>query len=378
MPNYAFPEKGITLSAKVLGNKAPEGVRPPLNKDFEIVRAASQAIKEFAPDNYFYSQGYRFQVTGINTFDWADSNNFQTKRFCSRCDHLDEAVSAPATNCPKCGDESWSAASNVHYFARLLSVKSYNNQKDATLTDSRDEREKIFYHTYKHFDFKNALSMGAWSIKQVPFGIEFVKKVNITFTNLGRSDIVSSRKTIINQKEVTAHGFVTCKYCGKSTSHIHQRNYKYHFGYCKYKNIEYDHAPSEVFEELFFFREFNTEALKILLPVQEFNTDAEINMFRAGIELGLKKYYKGNPQHLAFSQYKEYNHLQLNLIVILFYMIRSPEELAILKNYLIGKYLTNFYFLHLLQLEIAHVNILGKMVAIVVSTHMETNFTGMS
>jgi leucine dehydrogenase len=34
-----------------------------------------------------------------------------------------------------------------------------------------------------------------------------------------------------------------------------------------------------------------TEALKVLLPVQEFESEATINMFKAGLELGLKKYF---------------------------------------------------------------------------------------
>ena len=89
LPNYAFPETGVTLTAKVLGNKAEGSVNTPLNKDFEIVRSASQAIKEFAPDNYFYSQSYRFKISGINTYDWSDKNVFHKKRFCSNCDHID-------------------------------------------------------------------------------------------------------------------------------------------------------------------------------------------------------------------------------------------------------------------------------------------------
>jgi DEAD/DEAH box helicase domain-containing protein len=55
------------------------------------------------------------------------------------------------------------------------------------------------------------------------------------------------------------------------------------------------------------FREIKTEALKVLLPVQEFESEATINMFKAGLELGLKKYYKGNPQHLSIINYSEYN-----------------------------------------------------------------------
>lgn len=308
LPNYAFPETGVTLSAKVLGNKAIASNKPPINKDFEIIRSASQALREFAPDNYFYSQGYKFLVTGVNTFDWSDKANFHKKRFCSNCDHLEIAETAPTGHCPKCGHESWGAASNVHTYVRLTSVKSFNNQSDATLNDAGDDRDSIVYNIQSHFNFNSSLSFGSYAMKEIPFGIEFVKNVSLTEGNLGRSDITNARKVKINDEEVPSHGFVTCKHCGKSSSNFHQHKYKYHYGYCKHKDIEYDGHPDEVFEEVFYFREIQTEALKILLPVQEFNGDSEVKMFKAGIEMGLKKYFQGNPQHIRLVDYSEYNH----------------------------------------------------------------------
>jgi DEAD/DEAH box helicase domain-containing protein len=312
LPNYAFPETGVTLNAKVLGNK-PEGSNKfPLSEEFEIVRAASIAIREFAPDNYFYSQGYKFLITGVNTFDWADKSNFCEKRFCSNCDHIERAELAKTKNCPKCGHHSWGAASNIHKYAKLLSVKSFNNKSDASISDSKDDRDQVTYTILKHFNFVDSVSSGAWAMKEVPFGIEFVKNVTITDSNLGRSDIGNSRRIKINDLEVPAHGFITCRHCGKSSSHINQKvngkDYKQHYGYCKFKDDAYSGSSDEVFEEVFFFREVKTEALKILLPIQDFNSEAEIKMFRSGIELGLKKYFKGNPQHIMLSDYREYNH----------------------------------------------------------------------
>lgn len=307
LPNYAFPETGVLLNASVLGNKAEESSQPPLNKTFEIVRSANQAIREFAPDNYFYSQGFRFEVTGVNTFDWSDQHNFHQKRFCSHCDHIDIAEVAPKGSCPKCGHESWGSNANVHSFAKLLSVKSFNNQAQATLNDANDERESIIYQVLKHFKFHNNTSIGAWAMREIPFGIEFVKNVTITETNLGRTDVINARRVSLNETEVPTHGFVTCKHCGKSSSNINSKDHKFHYGFCKYRDDKYNGTANDIYEEVFFFREMESEALKILLPVQEFESEASINMFRAGIELGLKKYFAGNPQHLAMSNYREYN-----------------------------------------------------------------------
>lgn len=310
LPNYAFPETGVTLLAKVLGNQAEASTKAPLSKDFEIVRGASQAIKELAPDNFFYSQTYKFKVTGLNTFDWTDSHNSHSKRFCSNCDHLEiGTLQAGQPNCPKCGDPSWGAASNLHHFVKLTNVKSFNNEADAFLKDDQEDRDNIIYQISRHFEFKANHSQGAWAMKEIPFGIEFVKNAIITDTNLGRNGQVDARRVKINNSEVPAHGFVTCRYCGKSSSNIRERDYKFHYGYCKHKDKEYKGKADEVFAEAFLFREIQTEVLKILLPVQDFNSEAEIKMFQAGIELGLKKYFNGNPQHISVSEYREYNQL---------------------------------------------------------------------
>lgn len=312
LPNYAFPETGVSMMARVMGSRAEGSQKAPLNKEYEIVRPAITALQEFAPDNHFYSQGYKFQISGVNTFDWADEGVFHKKRFCSKCDHIEIDSKAPKGNCPKCDDESWRASSNVLSFARLLGVKSFNSRYTATLGDSKDERESIIFNRSRHFRFKQDTSRGAWAISEIPFGMEFVKQVDIEDVNLGQYDLMDARKIKMNEMEFPAHGFVTCNYCGKSTSNHHHKELKdMHYGYCKHKEHAYEGKADEVFEEVFFYREMKTEALKVLLPVQELNGEAESKMFRAGIELGLKKYYKGNPQHIAISEYREFNHKTL-------------------------------------------------------------------
>ena len=321
LPNYAFPETGVTLAAKVRGRQVEGSKNPPLEKAFEIVRSAGMAIKEFVPDSHFYSQGFKFLVSGINTFDWADTENYHQKRFCSNCDHIEnEDTIESRGNCPKCGDESWSSSTNVHQFAKLVTVKSFNDQSRATLNDSKDDRENLICHRQKHFHFDQTTSRGAWALREIPFGIEFVKSVRMTETNMGRIDSANSRKIRINNTELPAPGYITCRYCGKSTSNIHQRDYRYHFPYCKHKEEDYKGEPDSIFEEVFFFREMQTEALKIILPVQELNSEAEVKMFKAGIELGLKKYYKGNPQHIQLAEYKEFNNktLRFDRYVVLY------------------------------------------------------------
>lgn len=312
LPNYAFPETGVTLHARVMSFQAKASDSIPGDELFEIVRSSGVALREFAPGNFFYSQGYRFQISGLNTFDWTDPGILVKKRFCSHCDHIADAVISHEPTCPKCGDGSWSSIKNQHTFVKISSVKSVNTREKATLDDHSDDRESSFYKVSTHIKFDYNSFQGAWGMKDIPFGIEYVKNVDITQVNLGLASAGdANRITINNHENVPWHGFVTCKHCGKSTSEPHRinfdRDFKFHFGYCKHKDKDYQGVEDEVFEEVYLFKDVKTEALKVLLPVQQFESDAQVKMFKAGLELGLKNYYKGNPQHLNIIDYSEFN-----------------------------------------------------------------------
>lgn len=309
LPNYAFPETGVVLNAHVISPTAEGSTHLNPNKDFELVRAASQAIKEFAPENYFYTQGYRFQVSGVNTFDWADQNHFHQKRFCSQCDHIEQATLAKAGNCPKCGHPSWGSSANLHTFVKMTNVRSVNYADKATLTDHNDDRERKQYLVMQHVALDEKSSAGAWVLKDIPFGIEFVRNVTISTVNYGRSDGNDARKIKINDTEALTKGFVTCKHCGKSVSatHLVDEAKDFHYGFCKHRDVRYVPGEQGVFEEIYFFREMKTEVLKIVLPIQEFNSETDIRMFQAGLELGLKKYFRGNPGHINIQSYREFN-----------------------------------------------------------------------
>ncbi len=100
-------------------------------------------------------------------------------------------------------------------------------------------------------------------MQEIPFGIEYVKDVRIMEVNMGLSASVHANKVRINkQEDVPGHGFVSCRFCGKSTSAPNLPDQKFHYGYCKHKEHAYSGKADEVFEEVFLFREIHTEALK--------------------------------------------------------------------------------------------------------------------
>lgn len=313
LPNYAFPETGVTLNARLMSSATVKDQIQSQDKAFEIVRPAIQALRELAPENYFYTQGYRFQISGVNNYNWGDDHIKHTKRFCSKCDHLADIAEAPKGNCPKCGDPSWSSSANTHTYVQMTGVHSFMNSAKAALNDRSDDRDRITYTMMNHVLLDKAISTGAWVLNEIPFGIEYVKNIRVLSANYGRKDSQDARKIRINDDEALRKGFVTCKVCGKSISSNPPSRQNVsdssanHYGYCRHRDIAYDTKRTDIFEEIYLYREIQTEALKIVLPIQDFETEADISLFQAGLELGFKKYFKGDPSHIHILPYKEYN-----------------------------------------------------------------------
>lgn len=320
LPNYAFPEKGVTFEGSVrYQTKGGNGDGSFYSENIEQVRPASSAIKELAPGNYYYTGKYRMKIDGVDTYDWSLQNSsLVRKRFCSKCDYIEDETNGHSPVCPKCGDASFGSDSNVHDFVRLATAKSDMLRAKALSGDSKDERDEAKYRMSTHFIFDSKASTVSYGMKNIPFGIEFAKNVKLVEANLGLADQHSSASININgMTRVPMAGFVTCRYCGKSVpnpeliAHMEDQSKaikEWHYPFCKYRDISYGAKGSgEVFKEVYFYRELQTEAIKVLLPVQEIDTDATVAMFKAGLELGLKDYFKGNPSHIKMQEYREYN-----------------------------------------------------------------------
>lgn len=310
LPNYAFPESGVNLAATII-HRPKEGDKYTI-EELEIQRSASSALRELAPGNHFYAQKYRMNISGLSTLNWysGDKEALVKKRFCSACDYIEDDAPGAATQCPVCGDQNFGTPSNVHTFVRMDDVRSSDRKEKAVMNDKNDERDSQFYTTSKHFHFDGALQ--ASGLRTIPFGIEYCKSVDVTDINLGDAEQHDARSLNINEHEdIPVKGFVTCKYCGKSTSRSQDLNVsstsELHYPFCKHKDKMYNDKADDVFEEVFLYHTFHTEAIKVLLPVQDIDTEATTDMFAAGLELGLRDYFEGNPDHIKIEKYKAYN-----------------------------------------------------------------------
>ena len=316
LPNYAFPETGIKLSATVFSKRAlgddPANTIDP--KTIELVRSASQGIKELAPGNLFYTQKLKIDVKGLELHDNSDS--LKVMRFCSACDAIAEEGTPEFSQnvCPKCGNPSWQA--NKHQYLKFTTATSSVYRDEAALDDRSDDRERKLYHTMQHFCFNHTGPITSYGLKNVAFGIEFCKDVELVEANYGSREQMAEQIEVNNQSHISNLGFITCKYCGKSTAVTYNNtNIKeLHFPFCNHKDVSYppDEVHSDTFLRLFLYRTMQTEAIKVLLPVQLFDTEASTQLFKAGLELGLRHFYQSSPEHLRIDVYREFNRATTN------------------------------------------------------------------
>ncbi|MCR5314385.1 MAG: DEAD/DEAH box helicase [Bacteroidaceae bacterium] len=311
LPNYAFPETGVKLvatiySRRALGDEA-ENTSDPVS--LELVRPATQGIKELAPGNIFYTQKLKLNIEGLNLSDRTDS--LKVMRYCSDCDALAEEGTPEfsLTRCPKCGSESWNT--NKHRYLRFTAATTGVYRDQAVLDDSNDDREKEMYYTMRHFRFNHIGNVTSYGLKNVAFGIEFCKDVRLTEVNYGNRKQMAEQIEVNKTKHISNLGFVTCKHCGKTASVIYgsKEGEEMHFPFCNHKDVGFpaDEEHKDIFEKLYLYRTMQTEAIKVLLPVQLFDTEASTQLFKAGLELGMRHYYKSSPEHIKIDAYSEYN-----------------------------------------------------------------------
>ena len=297
LPNYAFPEEGITLKAVLFRKKenADEKTKDKFeNHVYEYQRAASSAISEFAPNNSFYAGGHEF------TIDQVDVNSAKPERWrlCPNCAHAErETESMNRAACPNCGDPGWADAGQLRDMLQVKMVYSNMDMRKSLIDDGSDSRTVKFYtkqllvDVNEDQDVEEAYSMAN---DDFPFGYEFVRKATLREINFGEADVSRTDRMYVNGEEEARKGFQICQYCGR----IQEEDGKIHHApYCPVKKNEA--LLNEAVEDcLFLYREFQTEVLRILIPeTTAVGTSVKTESFTAAFMLGMKEYF-GNVDHL--------------------------------------------------------------------------------
>lgn len=300
LPNYAFPEAGIILKAILYRRDDSDTEVPAESKKrkyqkmvYEYSRSASSAISEFAPSNNFYVDGRKLT---INQVDLTTAQAAKW-RLCPNCSHAQiEETGKNVAACPQCGTPAWADSGQVRTMLKVQMVYSNMDYTKSLISDESEDRNSTFYckqmlvDVNENEDITKAYRMDN---EEFAFGYEFVKKATLREINFGESDIVGE-KLMVSGVEDIRKGFKICKYCGKIQP---DKGKPEHTFTCRAKKDQPAYAdPCE--EYLFLYREFVTEALRILVPATTMDSSrVRLESFIAAFMLGMKQYF-GNVDHL--------------------------------------------------------------------------------
>ena len=165
LPNYAFPEAGVTLKSVIYRSRVREeeaGGEPEGDREvYEYVRPAASALSEFAPDNDFYAGGNRVSIDRIDL----RASPIETWRLCRSCDHCARVdVKDDHVACPRCGDVMWSDAGQRREMLPLRMVHAATLDRRASILDERDDREPLFFTRQLAADFEPGAVKRAYAL----------------------------------------------------------------------------------------------------------------------------------------------------------------------------------------------------------------------
>lgn len=301
LPNYAFPETGVKLKSMITGieKEDDEGKTVRTSESHEYLRGAGTAIRELAPFNTFYAEARKVVIDQIDTGGRSHSL-VEEWRFCDVCSHMELAsIHADASTCPVCGSNGWADAGQKRKLLKLQRVSSKANHYRSQTTDDRDDRERKRFLLHDFFDVRAENLGGGYADFAAPFGFEYLRNVTMREVNFGPSDVQGGTFHIKGQ-DVPEQGFTVCHDCGVARANGQTTPLK-HRGWCYYNT----QGRTEEWDRLFLYRQVESEAIRFLLPVSTFMADEKLATFKACVELGLRKKFRGNPGHLILRQYEE-------------------------------------------------------------------------
>jgi DEAD/DEAH box helicase domain-containing protein len=297
IPNYAFPEAGIELKSllwRKRGVDDPAGPRNVVSLPAQrYERPANSALSEFAPENVFYANQRKVEIDQINL----QLSSVESWRLCPTCQHMNNETVMPDTSgvCPSCGDPMWANVAQVRDLLRFRQAIATSDDTRVRIDDSDDDREPKFYVRQLITDFKPDDIELAYKVSSVetPFGFEFVQKVTFRDVNFGEAGRGNEAYSVAGV-ERNRPGFELCRHCGKVQPEF-ELDPQHSFD-CPQKD---EPADQTMIRCLYLYREFSSEALRILVPYTRSGVDeTSVESFMAALRVGLKQRFGGKVDHL--------------------------------------------------------------------------------
>ena len=314
IPNYAFPEEGVTLQSIILrrtrsGSGAGDGEadRPRMERlNFQMQRSAEAALAELAPLNRFYSQGRAVEIDQVDLA--ADS--VQQWRFCDNCQYVEnlETSGDPHSVCPRCGSAQWADAEQRRSVLRMRQVYATADDRESRIGDDADDRQPAFYTRQMLVDIDPAQPRRAWRLatEDLPFAFEYIPQVTLREINFGQLGVEEAEFRVAGDLNARP-GFRICRHCGKvrRPGGPAPRPGQFPHAYdCSLARPGAEESEEDYHSSLYLFRELHSEAIRILLPLADFaESEVRLHSLIAALNLGLREYFRGSVDHLRVTDY---------------------------------------------------------------------------
>jgi DEAD/DEAH box helicase domain-containing protein len=297
LPNYAFPEEGVKLTS-LLSRREDSGSGDEDNLySVEYMRAASSALSEFALGQIFYANGRQVEISRLDM----SSEDLSQWYFCPTCSHVENVKTTDHhTNCPRCGDDMWSDTGSKHDVVELKSVLAISSEEKATIRDT-DQRTQVQFDRAMVPHYEASDISAAWLSNDdkasAPFGYELISRCTFRDFNFGkRADGPVGPRIAGIQR--ASNPFRICKHCGTHQSpFLKPDETGEHSPSCTViKNGE--DSQTDWLSASFLMRSFDTEAIRVIIPVAGEVDYDEIKSFVAAINLGMRRYFAGRVDHI--------------------------------------------------------------------------------
>lgn len=310
IPNYAFPEAGVELKSllwRKKGSDDPDNAGAYISLPAErYERPAQSALSEFAPENVFYANQRRVEIDQINM----SLSSLEMWRMCPTCQHMEnlEIHADGYGSCPRCGDAMWANTSQRRQLLRFKQAIANSNDTEVRIDDSAEDREPKFYVRQMLADFESKDITEAYRIKapDMPFGFEFIERVVFRDVNFGEPNKPGEAYAVAGQQKPRP-GFKLCKHCGqiqRTPRNAREREQgQFHSFDCEKRGSD---DQANIIDCLYLYREFSSEALRILVPYTQSGVDeVSVQSFMAAVRIGLKKRFGGKVDHLRMVTQEE-------------------------------------------------------------------------
>lgn len=296
LPNYAFPEEGVKLTS-ILSRRDEATHDDDGLLYLEYSRPASSALSEFAPGQIFYANGRQVEIERIEM----SREDLSVWKFCQNCSFVIERHQEDdSQTCPRCGDHMWSDTGSNHEVVHLKSVIAIDSEDKAAIRDSDQRQQQQFDRAMVPFYGAEEIR-ASWYTKETssgaPFGFEFVASCTFRDFNFGRKTATPIGPTIAGNRR-PSQPFLICRHCGSLQRQARDENDRGdHPANCPAAK-DATLPRSEWEAETFLMRRFNTEAIRLVIPVVGELEDDDVKSFIAGINLGMRRHFAGKVDHI--------------------------------------------------------------------------------